>query len=1082
MKARPTNPPNHVGIKGSILKPSGLHADKTCFKCGIHGHIGSDPLCPKFSELPVPRERPRVGAQRVPESYLVEDDELELDTDPGDGQHREDWGGSQYNSEGDDYDPRQTADLSDLIEANEDEEPRLGTIRYQYYAVWAELTDVPTSDTAAGMMRSLPANLRPSSGHDHTRGIRQLSASEELRITAELRAMHQYPEYPPIQFDSVAMEFEARHRGDGPWSRSATDEWECLLLLQLAEHIHNVVRNTILDPLALTREYSARELAIMNTADLDHLMTQFLDRAQLLKTLRNNMTDLNRQARKGRGRAIASAKAPRGSRSSARLVIEAASDMMEALVHATVDFIRMASRAEYRRERYLVRLRYDHSVRPDLLARLEGPVLDPNAPPVIYISDFESDEDGDETGEDSKGEPVPASPSPPPLYTRDPDNIGTEASTDDGLWETLSSPGSELFEDPVQGPFTADGQPPARLGAMRALESDVRPYYGLLCLDTNSPSIIIAESEFAALGQSSLALQIQLANLQPRENRLACEHDSALEELEIKTDAARESFHQMRLALHTAQDICTGLQGESSRSTTPASSSSTDDVARELWPARTSEEEEELITILPQTRQKPDPRPDDECILRSVVMLFGGQAEQHLTFVDHNGNLYVRIQDLPANHYLSAEFHREHRAAMALAISERNTKLGLTHPTIESVTSWAETGTSIRDRRGYRDSALRLLPGEAFHERLASLDPDQDNEDADPGFRVQMLAQHVEHLSNINRKTIYETAQPSRLRKDIACLSAQVEINGTLAYMLFDSGSNIDSLTPEFTRATNCKSIMLDEQVTLQLGCVGSRFKINYDRYDGVIGTPFMNKHGIIFDFGAREIRFPNNQVIKALSTLEEASLLASRNTDSTRRVKPRILRTGASTKPAMWEPKDTHRSETSLDDRTEPPRRPRRPATMIETCTEGINSLLPTLPTNCPYVIMTELDFNSTYDSHEHHLDPVDQEHTPSETSEPVVQNYAATFALREDEPAIHFYLPHIPSLERYDRSHNYVGMPDLKPLDSITSHSSSHPMSLAGDYDPFRINDIALDGAIDRIRLPCGTQPDTPPPGEMV
>ncbi|KAF8143188.1 hypothetical protein K438DRAFT_1427154, partial [Mycena galopus ATCC 62051] len=107
-------------------------------------------------------------------------------------------------------------------------------------------------------------------------------------------------------------------------------------------------------------------------------------------------------------------------------------------------------------------------------------------------------------------------------------------------------------------------------------------------------------------------------------------------------------------------------------------------------------------------------------------------------------------------------------------------------------------------------------------------------------------------------------------------LSAQVEINGTLAYMLFDSGTNIDSLIPEFAHTTNCKSIPLDEQVTLQLGCVGSRSKINYgtrppvnfggirgyvyfdqanlDRYDGVIGTPFTNKHGIVLDFGAREI------------------------------------------------------------------------------------------------------------------------------------------------------------------------------------------------------------------------------------
>ncbi|KAJ7117942.1 hypothetical protein C8R43DRAFT_901721 [Mycena crocata] len=152
--------------------------------------------------------------------------------------------------------------------------------------------------------------------------------------------------------------------------------------------------------------------------------------------------------------------------------------------------------------------------------------------------------------------------------------------------------------------------------------------------------------------------------------------------------------------------------------------------------------------------------------------------------------------------------------------------------------------------------------------------------------------------------------QPSRLRKDIACLSAQLEIAGTLAYMLFDSGSNIDSITPEYARVTRCKSIELTEQVTLQLGCVGSRSKISYgtrpsvnfggirghvyfdqanlDRYDGIIGTPFMNKHGIVLDFAKREIRFPNNRVIKALSTLEEAALLSSRDAATTRRGPPR--------------------------------------------------------------------------------------------------------------------------------------------------------------------------------------------------
>ncbi|KAF8209584.1 hypothetical protein K438DRAFT_1467200, partial [Mycena galopus ATCC 62051] len=109
-------------------------------------------------------------------------------------------------------------------------------------------------------------------------------------------------------------------------------------------------------------------------------------------------------------------------------------------------------------------------------------------------------------------------------------------------------------------------------------------------------------------------------------------------------------------------------------------------------------------------------------------------------------------------------------------------------------------------------------------------------------------------------------------------LTALIKIGGCEAYTLFDSGSNTDSMTPEYAHVIGGIRIPLVEQVTLQLGCVGSRSKISYgtrvpvefggvrghvyfdqvnlDRYDVVIGTPFMNKHRVTLDFGKREIRF----------------------------------------------------------------------------------------------------------------------------------------------------------------------------------------------------------------------------------
>ncbi|KAF8225953.1 hypothetical protein L208DRAFT_1032312, partial [Tricholoma matsutake] len=87
------------------------------------------------------------------------------------------------------------------------------------------------------------------------------------------------------------------------------------------------------------------------------------------------------------------------------------------------------------------------------------------------------------------------------------------------------------------------------------------------------------------------------------------------------------------------------------------------------------------------------------------------------------------------------------------------------------------------------------------------------------------------------------------------------------AYILLDSGCTTDSISPEFTMSANLKAHELEEPVPLQLGTVGSHSKINFglftnfeisgvenihyfdvvniDRYDAILGTMLMRKHGI---------------------------------------------------------------------------------------------------------------------------------------------------------------------------------------------------------------------------------------------
>ncbi|KAK7015590.1 hypothetical protein R3P38DRAFT_3361793 [Favolaschia claudopus] len=136
---------------------------------------------------------------------------------------------------------------------------------------------------------------------------------------------------------------------------------------------------------------------------------------------------------------------------------------------------------------------------------------------------------------------------------------------------------------------------------------------------------------------------------------------------------------------------------------------------------------------------------------------------------DHRGTLYLESRPLPDFHYLNPNFRREHELALATALADRLDN-GDPRPTLENFLNDDNLHeNAFRDRRGLRDTHPRLLPGDAFHERIASFGPDYDDTDAEPGFRVQFMANAVEHLSNVNRKEIYETEQPSRLRRDIAC-------------------------------------------------------------------------------------------------------------------------------------------------------------------------------------------------------------------------------------------------------------------------------------------------------------------------
>ncbi|TDL13790.1 hypothetical protein BD410DRAFT_699514, partial [Rickenella mellea] len=124
-------------------------------------------------------------------------------------------------------------------------------------------------------------------------------------------------------------------------------------------------------------------------------------------------------------------------------------------------------------------------------------------------------------------------------------------------------------------------------------------------------------------------------------------------------------------------------------------------------------------------------------------------------------------------------------------------------------------------------------------------------------------------------------------------LTAYVTVNGHSAFTMFDSGSTIDAISPDFAEVAKLDAVSLDQPVALQLGCKGSRSKIqfgvntslqlgpiaeicyldvaNIDRYDLILGTPFLTRHDVTLDFCRRRV-VVDGHAIPCFSTDADAS------------------------------------------------------------------------------------------------------------------------------------------------------------------------------------------------------------------
>ncbi|KAJ3899458.1 hypothetical protein F5879DRAFT_810854 [Lentinula edodes] len=117
--------------------------------------------------------------------------------------------------------------------------------------------------------------------------------------------------------------------------------------------------------------------------------------------------------------------------------------------------------------------------------------------------------------------------------------------------------------------------------------------------------------------------------------------------------------------------------------------------------------------------------------------------------------------------------------------------------------------------------------------------------------------------------------RPSHSAKQNCCLCSMVKINSVQTFVLFNSRSTADVLSPDFVPISHRQPFQLENPVTLQLSTKESQSCISYGyiqgkeyfnvtnihRYNAVLGTMFMRKHGMALDFKNNTIKLHGKQI-----------------------------------------------------------------------------------------------------------------------------------------------------------------------------------------------------------------------------
>ena len=86
---------------------------------------------------------------------------------------------------------------------------------------------------------------------------------------------------------------------------------------------------------------------------------------------------------------------------------------------------------------------------------------------------------------------------------------------------------------------------------------------------------------------------------------------------------------------------------------------------------------------------------------------------------------------------------------------------------------------------------------------------------------------NAKHTKNTANKAV-EGTQPRIAPEMHRCATIETKVNRCKVYIMIDTGSTSNFMSPAFAKVTEMKVFPLEQQLTLQLGCIGSWSKITH--------------------------------------------------------------------------------------------------------------------------------------------------------------------------------------------------------------------------------------------------------------